>query len=309
MGIGGSICQNCAISYFAMYATDSQSPLLYGIMSGLWAIGLVVGGPVGSAFVQSSATTWRWAFFINLPFLGLAIICALTFVPGRPESNNLPLRDRLADIDILGIALQVATTVLFAIAATFSGPLRSYQKRPGHQVVPITIMARRHMIPLWVASGCAGATMIQTILAFGHVDVYIREHLEHHSARVISTFDQRFGTHLTRIEISRSAIEAQAFMVPQTQRSTVIEILATSYLIHGVRKALRFATQENPLRAPGHHRTEDDRLFIVRDEFVLQQERDSTTLSYPDGEDVLGSSSADTIGRICGEIREHRILL
>jgi MFS family permease len=174
-----------AISYFAMYATDSQSPLLYGIMSGLWAIGLVVGGPVGSAFVQSSATTWRWAFFINLPFLGLAIICALIFVPGRPESNNLPLRDRLADIDILGIVLQVATTVLFAIAATFSGPvwewssapciaiwttfavvlaawivqqLRRYQKRPGHQVVPITIMARRHMIPLWVASGCAGAT-------------------------------------------------------------------------------------------------------------------------------------------------------
>ncbi|KAG7420476.1 Efflux pump DEP3 [Fusarium oxysporum f. sp. raphani] len=185
MGIGGSICQNCAISYFAMYATDSQSPLLYGIMSGLWAIGLVVGGPVGSAFVQSSATTWRWAFFINLPFLGLAIICALIFVPGRPETNNLPLRDRLADIDILGIVLQVATTVLFAIAATFSGPvwewssapciaiwttfavvlaawvvqqLRSYQKRPRHQVVPIKIMARRHMIPLWVASGCAGAT-------------------------------------------------------------------------------------------------------------------------------------------------------
>ncbi|KAF9770481.1 hypothetical protein IL306_011982 [Fusarium sp. DS 682] len=168
-----------------MYATDSQSPLLYGIMSGLWAIGLVVGGPVGSAFAQSSATTWRWAFFINLPFLGLAIICALIFVPGRPASNNLPLRDRLADIDILGIVLQVATTVLFAIAATFSGPvwewssapciamwttfaivlaawvvqqLRRYQKRPDHQVVPITIMARRHMIPLWVASGCAGAT-------------------------------------------------------------------------------------------------------------------------------------------------------
>ncbi|EXA29584.1 hypothetical protein FOVG_18951 [Fusarium oxysporum f. sp. pisi HDV247] len=130
MGIGGSICQNCAISYFAIYATDSQSPLLYGIMSGLWAIGLVVGGPVGSAFVQSSATTWRWAFFINLPFLGLAIICALIFVPGRPETNNLSLRDRLADIDILGIVLQVATTVLFAIAATFSGPVWEWSSAP-----------------------------------------------------------------------------------------------------------------------------------------------------------------------------------
>ncbi|RBA11767.1 hypothetical protein FPRO05_14249 [Fusarium proliferatum] len=185
MGIGGSICQNCAISYFAMYATDSQSPLLYGIMSVLWAIGLVIGGPVGSAFVQSSVTTWRWVFFINLPFLGLAIICALIFVPGRPEGNTVPLRDRLSDIDVLGIILQVATIVLFAIAAIFSGPVWewgsapcialwttfaivlsalviqqvcSYQRQSDHQVVPVAIMGRRHMIPLWVASGCAGAT-------------------------------------------------------------------------------------------------------------------------------------------------------
>ncbi|KAL3587570.1 hypothetical protein FPOAC2_13467 [Fusarium poae] len=185
MGIGGSICQNCAISYFAMYATDSQSPLLYGIMSGLWAIGLVVGGPVGSAFAEGSTTSWRWAFFINLPFLGLAIICSLIFVPSRPASDGLPLRDHLADTDILGIVLQITTTILFAIAATFSGPvwewnsapciaiwalfavvlaawgfqqLRSYQSRPGYQVIPITVMTQRHMLPLWVASGCAGAT-------------------------------------------------------------------------------------------------------------------------------------------------------
>ena len=166
-----------------MYATDNQSPLLYGIMSGLWAIGLVVGGPAGSAFAENSATTWRWAFFINLPFLGLAIICAVIFVPSRPDSDGVSLRDRLADTDILGIVLQIATTILFAIAATFSGSvwdwksaaciatwvvfavvftawgfqqLRSYQNRPGYQVVPVTVMRQRHMLPLWVASGCAG---------------------------------------------------------------------------------------------------------------------------------------------------------
>ncbi|KAF4432413.1 hypothetical protein F53441_13830 [Fusarium austroafricanum] len=152
-------------------------------------------------------------------------------------------------------------------------------------------------------------SMIQTVLAFGHIDVYARKHLEHHSARVIWTLDPRFNTHLTRIEISRSAIEAQARMVPQPQRSKVIEILAINYLIHGVRKALRSDTQENQLRAAGHHQPEDDRLFIERDELMLQEERDSTTLSYPLGGDALGGSSADTIGRICEEIREHRILL
>ncbi|SPJ90329.1 uncharacterized protein FTOL_13210 [Fusarium torulosum] len=185
MGIGGSICQNCAISYFAMYATDTQSPLLYGIMSAVWATGLVVGGPVGSAFAESSTATWRWAFFINLPFLGLAIIGALIFVPGRPDSGGPPAENSLADMDILGIVLQISTTVLFAVAATFSGPVwewssasciavwtmfaivfitwivqqyYSYQKQPGRQVVPIKIMTRRHILPLWIASACAGST-------------------------------------------------------------------------------------------------------------------------------------------------------
>ncbi|KAF4331877.1 hypothetical protein FBEOM_14344 [Fusarium beomiforme] len=152
-------------------------------------------------------------------------------------------------------------------------------------------------------------SMIHAVLAFGHADVYVREHLEHHSARVISILDQRFDTHLTRIEISRSAIEAQARMVPETQRSKVIGILAVSYLIHGVRKALRFDTHEDPRKTAEHHQPEDDRLLIERGDLVLQEERNSTALSQPDGEDIWGSSSADTIGRICGEIREHRIFL
>lgn len=168
-----------------MYATDGQSPLLYGIMSGLWAIGLVIGGPVGSAFAESSTATWRWAFFINLPFLGLAIIGALIFVPSSPDSDSPSSQNYLTDIDIVGIVLQISTIVLFAVALTFSGPVwewnsarciavwttfavvflvwiiqqhHSYKKKPGHQVVPITIMTRRHIFPLWIASACAGAT-------------------------------------------------------------------------------------------------------------------------------------------------------
>ncbi|KAF4950797.1 hypothetical protein FSARC_13094 [Fusarium sarcochroum] len=168
-----------------MYATDTQSPLLYGILSGLWAIGLVAGGPVGSAFAESTTATWRWAFFVNLPFLGLAFLGALIFVPGRPDSGDASPQNHLADMDILGIVLQISTTVLFAVAATFSGPVwewnsapciavwtvfatvlvvwciqqyHSYQKQPGHQVVPITIMTQCHILPLWIASACAGAT-------------------------------------------------------------------------------------------------------------------------------------------------------
>ncbi|KAF4473173.1 hypothetical protein FAGAP_13401 [Fusarium agapanthi] len=144
--------------------------------------------------------------------------------------------------------------------------------------------------------------MIRIVLAFSRVKVYVRKHLKDRSRRVIWSLDLRHDTHTTKIEISRSAIEARACMFPQTQHSKVIERLAISYLIHGVRRAIRVATQENPLRVPAHHQTEDDGLFIETDEFMLQDQDGA------DGEDVSRSSSADTISRICGEIGEHSIL-
>ncbi|GKU10039.1 unnamed protein product, partial [Fusarium langsethiae] len=204
MGIGGSVCQNCAISYFSMYASDSQGPLLYSILSALWAVGLVVGGPVGSALAEK--VTWRWAFYINLPFLGFAFLCAVIFVPRRRAPFNLPLRRRIAEFAGLDIILQttttIATIVLFAIAATFSGPVWSWSsgpcyatwavfavvflicgvlhcKRftvalrnglnasskdgPDRRVIPIELMGRRNTLPLWIVSGCAGATYAVTI--------------------------------------------------------------------------------------------------------------------------------------------------
>ncbi|EXL67512.1 hypothetical protein FOPG_16368 [Fusarium oxysporum f. sp. conglutinans race 2 54008] len=204
MGIGGSICQNCAISYFSMYASDSQGPFLYGILSSLWAVGLVIGGPVGSALAEK--VTWRWAFYINLPFLGFAFVCAVVFLPRRRSHFDLPLRHRIAKFAGLDIILQtsttVATIVLFAIAATFSGPVwswssvpcyttwavfaavfvlcgtlhctrftaaikdrlhTSFKSVPDRRVIPIELMGRRNILPLWIVSGCAGATYAVTL--------------------------------------------------------------------------------------------------------------------------------------------------
>uniref|UniRef100_A0A0D2YES8 Uncharacterized protein n=1 Tax=Fusarium oxysporum (strain Fo5176) TaxID=660025 RepID=A0A0D2YES8_FUSOF len=72
---------------------------------------------------------------------------------GRPETNNLPLRDCLADIDILGIVLQVATTVLFAIAATFL--------RPGCAGATYAIML--YYMPLFYAFSKGLSALQQTV--------------------------------------------------------------------------------------------------------------------------------------------------
>ncbi|SCN99746.1 uncharacterized protein FFB20_10983 [Fusarium fujikuroi] len=193
-----------AISYFSMYASDNQGPLLYGILSSLWAVGLVIGGPVGSALAEK--VTWRWAFYINLPFLGFAFVCGVIFLPHRRSHFDLPLRHRIAKFAGLNVILQtsttVATIVLFAIAATFSGPVWSwssvpcyttwavfaaafvlcgalhctrfiatikdrlnttFKSVPDRRVIPIELMARRNILPLWIVSGCAGATYAITL--------------------------------------------------------------------------------------------------------------------------------------------------
>ncbi|KAI8648847.1 Efflux pump antibiotic resistance protein [Fusarium sp. Ph1] len=185
MGIGGSICQHCATSYLAIYARPAKDPILYAVLSGLWAVGLAVGGPVGSAFSENSSLTWRWAFYINLPFLGLAFASALKWLPSERLVTDLPLCRRLARVDVLGIILQISATVLFAVAGTLSGPVWAWGSPSSaaawsafgvvfivwalqqyycvlttahRRVFPAHILRNRELLFLWVGSACAGAT-------------------------------------------------------------------------------------------------------------------------------------------------------
>lgn len=151
--------------------------------------------------------------------------------------------------------------------------------------------------------------MLVVVSAYGNLDVYICEHLERGSMRAISTFYPWPGTQLTRIEISRSAIEIQAGKIPKTQRSKVVGILAINYFIDCIRKALRLNAQEIRSKAARNHLGENGSLVGGRDGLQFQDEGDNSTLSGADGMRILEGSSADTFGLICEEIREHHVLL
>ena len=77
-------------SCLACFTTSTEGPRAFAMISAAWALGLVVGGPIGSAFAESQSATWRWAFYLNLPLAGLALVLAVFCLPAHNLAPALP---------------------------------------------------------------------------------------------------------------------------------------------------------------------------------------------------------------------------
>lgn len=159
-------------------------------MSAMWAVGLVIGAPIGSAFAENPDATWRWAFYFNLPTVGLCLVLGAFCLPSYSLAPKIPLWKRLAQIDPVGVMFNIATPVLFAIATTFSGPIWAWGSGASiaawvafgivfvawilqqhfcilttakQRAFPMHMLSRLDLLPIWIASGCAGAAYAVTL--------------------------------------------------------------------------------------------------------------------------------------------------
>ncbi|TGO61260.1 hypothetical protein BOTNAR_0131g00060 [Botryotinia narcissicola] len=104
-----------------------------GIMLGTSAIGVTIGPLIGGAFAQAS---WRWIFYLNLPFSGLSL--AFVFGLLNMRWNRSPSwKHALKRVDFLGNAILIPSIVAVMFGLTFGGihyPWNSY-----HIVVPLVL--------------------------------------------------------------------------------------------------------------------------------------------------------------------------
>lgn len=127
---------------------------------------------------------------MNLPWVGLALALGLLCIPSKYLGPDIPVLQRLRKMDPLGVTLNMASPVLFSVALEFSGSVWSWSAgstiavwvvfgvvtiawalqqslciltTPAERSIPCHLLTRLDLLPLWIASGCAGASYAVTL--------------------------------------------------------------------------------------------------------------------------------------------------
>ncbi|KAF2797223.1 MFS general substrate transporter [Melanomma pulvis-pyrius CBS 109.77] len=91
-------------------------------LSSMNAIAAMAGPPLGGVFTDNAKLTWRFCFWINLPFGFIALVAfCVAFREPKREPSSLRLRAKLAKMDLGGTVLFVTGIVLLFVALQLGG--------------------------------------------------------------------------------------------------------------------------------------------------------------------------------------------
>lgn len=97
-----------------------KRPLYQGLFGVIFGVSSVAGPLLGGAF--TTKVSWRWCFYINLPFGGVAIVLVayLLHVPDR-ESTKRPLQTKILQLDLAGITFLLPGIICLTLALQWGG--------------------------------------------------------------------------------------------------------------------------------------------------------------------------------------------
>lgn len=129
---GGGIIALCLV-----ITTDivplRQRPTYYTIVQLAWAVGSIVGPVVGGSIADH--ITWRWVFYINLPFCGMGLLLVPWVVRLRAKRGTLT--ERILRVDWIGVILFNASLCSFLMGITWGGT--QFPWSSWHTLVPIVV--------------------------------------------------------------------------------------------------------------------------------------------------------------------------
>jgi len=121
-GIGSAGIFSGAILIVAHTVPLQQRPTYTGLIGAMYGIASVAGPLMGGAFTDR--LTWRWCFYINLPFgavTALFIIFFFTSPRRGPKAAKLGFKEQLGHFDLLGTFSFIPAIVSLLLALTWGG--------------------------------------------------------------------------------------------------------------------------------------------------------------------------------------------
>lgn len=119
-GVGSAGIMSGTITVIVYAVPLHRRPMFQGLYGAVFGIASVVGPLLGGAF--TSNVTWRWCFYINLPFGGIAMVFIyfLLQIPDR-ATTHLPNREKLAQLDSIGLSFLLPGVICLLLALQWGG--------------------------------------------------------------------------------------------------------------------------------------------------------------------------------------------
>lgn len=131
-GIGASGMFISILTIFAQIVKLETRPLLFASFGGVFAVSSVVGPLLGGVFTDHS--TWRWCFYINLPFGAFSIAAVVFFIPSKPPPPS-PLYEgkttfqKWLALDWVGAFLSVGMITALLLPLQWGGVTKPWNDR------------------------------------------------------------------------------------------------------------------------------------------------------------------------------------
>ncbi|TVY44502.1 Efflux pump [Lachnellula subtilissima] len=119
-GAGASALFSGSMNILGFTVPLHKRPLYIASISSMFGISSVVGPLLGGAFTDN--LSWRWCFWINLPIGAIAIVTvAIFFKPPKRLANNMTVKQKILEIDLLGALLLICSIVCLLLALQWGG--------------------------------------------------------------------------------------------------------------------------------------------------------------------------------------------
>ena len=131
-GVGASGIFISVITVISQVTRLEDRPFLFGSFGGVFALASVVGPLLGGAFTDH--VTWRWCFYINLPFGAISIAAVLIWLPAydpieSPAHKGMTQFQKWKSLDWLGSVLSLGTIVPLLLALQWGGQTKPWNDR------------------------------------------------------------------------------------------------------------------------------------------------------------------------------------